>query len=80
MKKNLSTFSFMIIVISAIGQNKCNCEALIDNNFKGQVYLFDRPNGQVNDSIAHDTANEDKAYTGWLEKEMQCANPYTTCN
>ena len=21
-----------------------------------------------------------KLYTGWLEKEMQCANPYTTCN
>ena len=23
---------------------------------------------------------ENKIFTGWLEKEMQCANPYSTCN
>lgn|SRR5690554_1054278 len=23
---------------------------------------------------------ERKTYTGWMEKDMQCANPYSTCN
>ena len=23
---------------------------------------------------------EDKIYEGWLEKNMQCSNQYTTCN
>jgi hypothetical protein len=172
MRNFLLTFSLIIIVISAIGQNKCNCEALIDYEFIGQVYLFDKPNGQVIDSIANNLANEDflfititdsdkdyfkvilqlsmsevqktgwikkknyigiyarnysddtilklysqpdknsktestvkkwipelylildckgdwlkvkltykhTTYSGWLEKEMQCANSYTTCN
>ncbi len=161
----------LILSFDIYGQNKCNCDAMINWKFNKQVYVFDKPNGIVIDSIANDSINEDylvinitetnenyfkvvlqlsiadkkkigwikkgnhigtyarnyqdgtklllysspnktskvenivnqwiqdlyviedcdgdwvkvrltyknKTYTGWLEKEMQCANPYTTC-
>ena len=49
----------LILTINAIGQNKCNCEVLIDYKYKKQIYLFDKPNGQIVDSIANDIENED---------------------
>jgi SH3-like domain-containing protein len=172
MKIYLLTFILIILTFSVYSQSRCNCEAIIDWQYGGQVYIYDMPNGQVNDSIANDSINGDflivritdiqkdyfkvtlqssfaetqkrgwikkanyigiyarnysddvklelysqpdktskvesivnewiqnlyvivdckdywvkvkmtsnnKRYTGWLEKEMQCANPYTTCN
>ncbi len=167
MKIYFSTLVLLVLSFDIYSQSKCNCEAMIDWQFNGQVYVFDKPYGQVIDSIANDSINEDylvititethkdyfklsfaetqkigwikkenyigtyarnyqdgtklklysqpdktskvesvvnewiqdlyvildckgdwvkvkltyknKTYTGWLEKEMQCANPYTTC-
>jgi len=172
MKKYITVLIFTILCLSDYGQSKCNCEGLIDIEYKGQVCIYDKPNGKIVDSIANDLLNEDflvltimdikngffsvsikrpianleksgwinsesyigtyarnysvnitlnlyslptkdskiessvkkwieklyritdckgnwlkvkishenMTYSGWLEKEMQCANPYTYCN
>lgn len=45
--------------MSGFAQSKCDCEALIDFNFNGQVYIYDRPSGVIVDSISNDYTVED---------------------
>jgi hypothetical protein len=172
MRKIIYILIYIFLGINIFGQSRCNCQAMVDWQYQGQVYIYDKVDGIIIDSISNDSLNEDfvvmsisdfqkgffhvrlqhtikeiskcgwikankyigtyarnyeddiilnlyvdpeknskvetnvsrwipelyeitdckgnwlkvrlnyvdKSYSGWLEKEMQCANPYTTCN
>ena len=58
MKTYSTTFLFLVLSVNIYSKSKCNCQALIDWQYNGQVYVYEKPNGQVIDSIANDSTNE----------------------
>lgn len=59
MKKYLIFIFFFSLVAKLNGQTKCNCKALIDNLFMGEVSLFDKPNGKLIKKLSHNAYKED---------------------
>ena len=61
--KNYKIILFTTIILfnitSIYSQTECNCNAFIDPNYDKQVYIFDKPNGLIIDSIKNDIKNED---------------------
>lgn len=50
---------FFSLVVKSNSQTKCNCEALIDNLFTGEVSVFDKPNGKLIKKLSHIAYKED---------------------
>ena len=55
-------FTFIFLVSLAFKSNcqtLCNCEAIIDVEYKKKISLFEKPNGQVIKEVKHNVKNDD---------------------
>ena len=61
MKHYLIILLLTLVIIKTKGQNssKCNCEALVDFNYKGQIIVYYKPNGHSIKSLQHNFKGED---------------------
>ncbi|MDP3681635.1 MAG: hypothetical protein Q8R22_12450 [Flavobacterium sp.] len=59
MNKYLTFIIFFSLVLKANCQTKCNCEALIDIEYKKEITLLEKPNGKIIKKLKHDFKNED---------------------
>ncbi len=59
MNKYLIFIFIFSLALKSNSQTKCNCDALIDVEYKGEVSLFEKPNGKLIKKLKHDFKKED---------------------
>jgi len=59
MKKHLIFIFFLSLTIKCFGQVNCNCGAIINIDFKNDVSILDKPNGNIIKKLRHNFEEED---------------------